>query len=146
MKFGYSSKFLTLIAQNISFLRKIPYAGILVDEPMKIFMFIFRPKVFCLMVSLNRELKTWKFVDTTYHRFGGIQFNYLGNEIGHMHGNGLVDVPLLVHQKNLYIAKEKALPHHLHPNSTWVSIPIRSTKHLRWVINILQTSKANFEV
>ncbi len=42
--------------------------------------------------SLTEELLNWAGVTMHPHRFGGLEFQLNGNEIGHLHGNRLFDL------------------------------------------------------
>ena len=41
---------------------------------------------------ISEQLMKWPDVMKQPHRFGGIEFRYKGKEIGHLHGNALVDI------------------------------------------------------
>lgn len=70
------------------------------------------------------EVCAWPGVTTGPHRFGGTEFLVNGREIGHTHGYALVDIPLPKAVRDEAIAAGKASPHHIHPESNWVSVRI----------------------
>jgi len=55
------------------------------------------------------------------HRFGGIGFFVERNEIGHLHGNGLLDLLVGKPARTDLINKGLAMPHHVLPDSGWIS-------------------------
>src|ERR1051326_6204313 len=55
------------------------------------------------------------------HRFGGIGFFVGPQEIGHLHGNGLLDLLVGKTVRDGMVANRLALPHHVLPNSGWIS-------------------------
>jgi hypothetical protein len=70
------------------------------------------------------EVCRWPGVTTGPHRFGGTEFLVNGKEIGHTHGYALVDILLPKAARDEAIARGKASPHHIHPESNWVSVRI----------------------
>jgi hypothetical protein len=55
------------------------------------------------------------------HRFGGIGFFAGEQEIGHLHGNGLLDLLVGRRVRDDLVAHRWAIPHHVFPNSGWIS-------------------------
>lgn len=53
----------------------------------------------------------------TMHKYRGIQFNYRNKEIGHMHGNGMVDILLDRKTKKQLISKNMVKEHHVFKES-----------------------------
>ncbi|NIK80592.1 hypothetical protein FHS15_005783 [Paenibacillus castaneae] len=45
-----------------------------------------------------------------------------GNEIVHLHGNRLIDLLMPKSERDRWIEEEKARPHHMNPDSGWVSV------------------------
>ncbi len=74
------------------------------------------------------------------HRFGGTEYKLGKREIGHVHGNYLVDIPFPMKIRNEIIEKKEAVPHHVQPESGWVSIYIHSDEDADKAINLLLKS------
>lgn len=70
---------------------------------------------------VKRELLSWPGVTIHDHRFGGLEFRVNGREMGHMHGDELVDLPFPKDVGKKLISQGKALPHHFIPQSGWIS-------------------------
>ena len=51
---------------------------------------------------------------------------YDNHEIGHLHANGLLDIPFNKVLRDQLINAGKAQPHHIFPRSTWISFTIRT--------------------
>ena len=68
----------------------------------------------------------WPGVTVRPHRFGGTEF-VLGEkrEIGHVHGDWLVDVPLPTRLRDEVVAAGRAEPHHILRESGWISFYLR---------------------
>jgi len=46
--------------------------------------------------TIEREVGGWPGVEEQVHRFGGVEFRVNGHEIGHLHGDRMVDLPFPV--------------------------------------------------
>jgi hypothetical protein len=79
-----------------------------------------------LFNKVKAELMSWPGVTMHPHRFGGTEFRVNGKEMGHMHGSALVDLPFPVDIRNELVKSGKVEPHHIMPNSGWVSYWIGS--------------------
>ncbi len=130
------------VAKHLSFLKKIPLLPILIDEQIKLLTFLFKPSVLYLMSALNKTVKSWEGIQSSYHRFGGLQFDYQGKEIGHLHGNGLLDLKL--NQKLNHLHKHPLIEaHHFLGEGNWVSIKIRSNTNLDELLAVVKSIYEN---
>src|ERR1041384_8810768 len=75
--------------------------------------------------AIVREVAAWPGVTTGKHRFGGTEFRFGRRELGHLHGSRLADLPFPVSIRKELIAARRADPHHILPESGWVSFRIR---------------------
>ena len=73
---------------------------------------------------IRGELASWPGVTVGPHRFGGVEFRLGTRELGHLHGDYLADLPFPVRVRRQLVAEGRALPHHVLPQSGWVSYPI----------------------
>jgi hypothetical protein len=69
-------------------------------------------------------------VQTGVHRFGGIDFRFRGKEAGHIHGNGLLDCLVGRTNRDALLSDGRALPHHIFPQSGWISFWIRGAEDI----------------
>jgi hypothetical protein len=74
---------------------------------------------------VRRELLSWPGVTMHDHRFGGVEFRVNGREMGHMHGDVLVDLPFPRDAGKKLVADGRASPHHVLPESGWISYYVR---------------------
>jgi hypothetical protein len=88
--------------------------------------------------KVQKELLSWPGVTIHDHRFGGIEFRVNGREMGHMHGDRLADLPLPRDVGKKLIAEGKALPHHVLPQSGWISYYIRGIEDIPGTIELFQ--------
>lgn len=82
----------------------------------------------------------WSGVEAHPHRFGGIEYRLGTREIGHMHGDTLVDIPFPTKVRDELIAARRAQPHHVLPESGWVSFYIRESDDVAQAIALLRQS------
>lgn len=85
-----------------------------------------------------REILSWPEVTAGPHRFGGVEFRYRGTELGHVHGDRLADLPFPTRVRNELIAAGRAQPHHILPESGWVSFWIRGPEDVPAVIALFR--------
>jgi len=71
------------------------------------------------------ELLSWPRVEARPHRFGGTEYRIGKRELGHIHGDHLVDIPFPTKVRDEVVAAGLAEPHHLLPDSGWVSLYLR---------------------
>jgi len=74
------------------------------------------------------------------HRFGGTEYKLGKREIGHVHGDYLVDIPFPMKIRNEIIEKKEAEPHHILQESGWVSVYINNDEDVKKTINLLLKS------
>ena len=74
---------------------------------------------------IEHEIASWPGVTVEPHRFGGVEFRVGRRELGHLHGSGLADLPFPVKIREQLVAAGKARPHHVMPESGWVSFYMR---------------------
>jgi Family of unknown function (DUF5519) len=85
-------------------------------------------------------VSAWEGVTAHPHRLGGTEFRLGDREIGHVHGDGLVDVPFPTSVRNELVAAGQAVPHHVLPESGWVSFYIRQPEDVERAIALLRRS------
>lgn len=75
--------------------------------------------------ALVQAVTGWANVTSQPHRFGGIEFNLGKVEIGHVHRNGMVDIPFTRSLRERLLAGGEAEPHHLLPETGWITYYVR---------------------
>ena len=77
------------------------------------------------------------------HKFGGIQFNLNRRELGHIHGNGLLDILFSRKIKSQLLKEGKVKEHHTFGNSGWITFQIQNTEDKKLAIELLKYAYAN---
>jgi hypothetical protein len=90
--------------------------------------------------QIRNAVLNWSDVAAHPHRFGGTEYRLGGREIGHTHGDHLVDVPFPKTVRNELVAAGLAEPHHILPASGWVSFYIKSSEDVEKAIALLRRS------
>lgn len=90
--------------------------------------------------QINMAVLSWEGVMAHPHRFGGTEFRLGTREIGHVHGNHLVDIPFPTKLRNQIVEAGRAEPHHILPDSGWVSFYLRQPTDIESAIELLHES------
>src|SRR5260221_670947 len=92
--------------------------------------------------AIRRAVSAWPGVTAGPHRFGGTEVRAGHRELGHLPGNRLPDLPFSLLVRNELVAAGRAEPHHIHPDSGWVSVFIRDQAD---VARVLELFRLNYE-
>jgi len=90
--------------------------------------------------QIQAEALSWPGVDAHPHRFGGTEYRLGTREIGHIHGESLVDIPFPKKVRDEVVASGRAQPHHLLPDTGWVSFYLREPGDIPRAIELLRQS------
>jgi len=91
---------------------------------------------------IRTEVLSWPGVTEAPHRFGGMEFRLGKRELGHLHGDYLADLPFPVRIREELVRDGKAMPHHILPQSGWVSYPIRDESALPGALDLFRLAYA----
>jgi hypothetical protein len=89
---------------------------------------------------VESELSRWEGISTGPHRFGGLEFKLGNREIGHIHGDSLVDVPFPKRIRDELVASGEVEPHHVLPRSGWVSVFLNNPGDVDRALQVLRRS------
>lgn len=90
--------------------------------------------------AIKAAVAAWDGVTAQPHRFGGTEFRLDSREIGHVHGDALVDIPFPTKVRNEIVSAGQAQPHHVLPASGWVRFYIRGPEDVGRAIALLRRS------
>ena len=90
--------------------------------------------------KIHAALRDWPGITSQPHRFGGTEYCLARREIGHVHGDSLVDIPFPKGIHNELVIAGRAEPHHILPESGWVSIYLRQAADVDRAIELLRLS------
>ena len=89
---------------------------------------------------VKQEVISWEGVESAPHRFGGVVYRIGRREIGHMHGDHLIDIPFPKKVRDEIVAAGQAQPHHILPETGWVSFYVREERDIERGIELLRRS------
>src|SRR4051812_5917114 len=115
-----------LTVKYLGFLKHIPVLPQVFDAMMRIEKFFSNKNVLGYMDEIEEEVLSWQNTSVHSHKFGGTQFDICNKELGHIHGNGLLDILFNKEIKSALVDKGIVKEHHVFKNSGWVSFLIRS--------------------
>jgi Luciferase len=89
---------------------------------------------------INEAVAGWPGVTLHPHRFGGTEYRLGRRELGHIHGDYLVDIPFPTKVRAEIVAAGRARPHHVLPDSGWISFYLKELADVEKAIGLLQYS------
>ncbi|HXC76873.1 MAG TPA: luciferase family protein [Candidatus Acidoferrum sp.] len=87
---------------------------------------------------IQNAVMSWAGVEAVPHRFGGTEYRYGRKEMGHVHGDRLADLPLPRKLHDEVIAAGRAGPHHVLPETGWVSCWMTEREDVDAVIELFR--------
>ena len=93
-----------------------------------------------VQAHITEAVTSWAGVTSQPHRFGGVEYVIGRREIGHIHGDSLVDIPFPKKVRDEIVAAGRAQPHHILPDSGWISFILRQDSDVEQAIALLEES------
>lgn len=89
---------------------------------------------------ITQTVASWDGVNTAPHRFGGVEYRLGTRELGHIHGDHLVDIPFPKKVRDEVVHADLAKPHHILPETGWVSFYLHEEEDVLKAIALLRRS------
>ncbi len=89
---------------------------------------------------ITKAVASWENVTVQPHRFGGVEYMIGKREIGHIHGDHLVDIPFPKKIRDEIVSSGRAKPHHILPETGWVSFYLHTAEDVEKAITLLEQS------
>lgn len=89
--------------------------------------------------TLEDVVSAWSRISVHPHRFGGREFLFGSAEVGHVHSNGIVDIPFTRPVHDALLAEGLAERHRWVPNSSWITFHMRREQdvtHALWLMRL----------
>ncbi len=87
-----------------------------------------------------REVVKLHGVVASPHRFGGTEFKLGRRELGHIHGDHWADIVFPMEVRNRLIAEGRAEPHHILPESGWITFRFKKEADQEYAIELFKLS------
>lgn len=124
------------VVHHLRWLIGVPFFPQIFDSLLLTWTCLTRRSRLAAMMSLEAALG--RRVRLAMHRFGGTEFrDATGRELGHIHGHGLLDVRLGRARARELIAEGRVRPHHIFPNSGWVSFQLETPADVPFALILL---------
>jgi hypothetical protein len=88
--------------------------------------------------KIATAVRSWPGVEAAPHRFGGTEFRLGRRELGHLHGDRIADLPFPRRVRDQLIAEGRARPHHVLPESGWITVSIRSPEEAQHAVELFR--------
>lgn len=88
--------------------------------------------------QIANVVESWPGVEAAPHRFGGVEFRLGRRELGHLHGDRIADLPFPRRVRDQLIAEGRARPHHVLPESGWITVSIRSPEEADGAVELFR--------
>lgn len=90
--------------------------------------------------TITQTLLSWEGVTTAPHRFGGVEYRLGTRELGHIHGDHLLDIPFPKKVRDEIVEAGLAEPHHILPETGWVSFYLQEAGDVQKAVELLRRS------
>jgi hypothetical protein len=126
------------VVKELRWLARIPVLPQLFDAGLMITTMLFnRPRLRAMEMFENAVCAKYA-IQKRPHRFGGVGFFIGTTEIGHLHGNGLLDLFVGKSFRTEQVRQGHALPHHVFPDSGWISFWLRSPADIARALDLFE--------
>jgi hypothetical protein len=131
------------IVRHFRWLAKVPGAPQVFDASLLISTALFFPSRLRAISAVEGRAQKLPRVRLGVHRFGGIGFFHHGKEVGHIHGNGLLDCFVGRENRDLLLrASTGVTAHHVFPASGWISFFVKGAGDVEQAVELIQMAFA----
>ena len=127
----------------MKWLARIPGAPQIFDAALLAVTGLFDPNRVRAMSVIESTVREWSGMRVRVHRFGGMGFFFQGRESSHIHGNGLLDCFVGGANRDELVASGRAMPHHVFPDSGWISFWIEDEDHIQHALELIRVANAS---
>ena len=99
-----------------------------------------------VIAIIEKEILSWPYVTIGSHRFGGIEFRLNKKEMGHIHSEGLADIPFPMKIRDELVNSGLVKPHHVLPQSGWVSYWFHNSGEKEDIATVIDLFKLRYEL
>jgi len=125
------------VVLHLRWLARVPGLPQLFDTALLVWTRLAHPARLAAMQEIETRAIALPGVRLRVHRLGGIGFARGRHELGHLHGNGLLDLFVGREQRDALVAAGRAEPHHVFAESGWISFRVRSPADISHALDLL---------
>jgi hypothetical protein len=131
------------VVRNFRWLARVPGAPQIFDAALLVSTALFSPRRLRAINAVETKAQRLADVRLGVHRYGGIGFFLHGKEMGHIHGNGLLDCFVGRENRDLLLrASAGVTAHHVFPQSGWISFFVKDRDDVEQAIELIQVARA----
>jgi len=126
------------VVRKLRWLARIPVFPQLFDAGLMVATMLFDRRRLRAMEMFEDAIRRKYTIQRRPHRFGGVGFFIARTEIGHLHGNGLLDLFVGKSLRAEQVRRGRALPHHVFPDSGWISFWLKSPADIAQALELFE--------
>jgi hypothetical protein len=126
------------VVRKLRWLARIPVFPQLFDAGLMVATMLFDRRRLRAMEMFENAIRRKYTIQRRPHRFGGVGFFIARTEIGHLHGNGLLDLFVGKSLRAEQVRRGRALPHHVFPDSGWISFWLKSPADIAQALELFE--------
>ena len=130
------------VVRHLRWLARVPGLPQYFDTMLLTWTALFHRKRLRAMEAIEEAALQMPGVRLCVHRLGGMEFVCGERELGHLHGNGLLDVRVGVEEARVIVREGQAEVHHVFGESAWVSFWVRGMGEVPLAVGLLEKAKA----
>ncbi len=125
------------VVRHLRWLARVPGLPQIFDAALLAWTWLAHPARLAAMQEIETRALALPGVRLRAHWLGGIEFARGTRELGHLHGNGLLDLFVGREQRDALVAAGRAEPHHVFAQSGWISFWLRTPEDLPVALELL---------
>jgi hypothetical protein len=127
------------VVRNFRWLAKVPGAPQVFDSALLLSTALFSPRRLRAISAVETKAQGLANLKLGVHRYGGIGFFLHGKEMGHIHGNGLLDCLVgRMNRDRLVRESGGVTAHHVFPRSGWISFFVKDRDDVERALELIQ--------
>jgi hypothetical protein len=131
------------VVRNFRWLARVPGAPQIFDSALLLSTALFSPRRLRAISAVETKAQRLADVKLGVHRYGGIGFFLHGKEMGHIHGNGLLDCRVgRTNRDRLLQTSAGVTAHHVFPQSGWISFFVKAPDDVGQAIELIRIACA----
>lgn len=130
------------VVKRLRWLARVPVLPQMFDAGLVVATMLFDRPRFRAMEMFERAACYRNTIQRHPHRYGGTGFFVERTEVGHLHGNGLLDLFVGKSNRAEAVRAGRALPHHVFPESGWISFWLRTSADIDSALELFELARA----
>jgi len=130
------------VVKRLRWLARVPVLPQVLDAGLVVATMLFNRSRLGAMEMFEKAACYRNTIQRHPHQYGGIGFFVGKTEVGHLHGNGLLDLFVGKSNQAEEVRAGRALPHHVFPESGWISFWLRTPTDVDLALELFDLARA----